>query len=1822
MAIELDIGPLTWVKGEIDQALERARENLAGFSDNPVDVSPLRFCQTHLHQVTGAIQMVGLEGAARVSDEIEKGVAALGRQEAEPSAANIEAIGQAIQALAKYLADLLDGEPDVPLKLFPVYKNLHQVRGATDFTESDLFFPDLSVRAPKDPEARPVPEAELPALAKEKRVRYQSGLLKFLRDSEDAAGMEVMRGALLALERAQALPAQRTFWWAAGGLVESLINKGLNSDLEAKRLLGKVDQQIRRLAEASPKVADRVLRDVLYRVACSKPVSERVKQVKHVFDLDDCLPKAAAPAGTDADAARFKPLLRELKEQLAAAKDAWLKFATGHKDSLKNLQAAMPDLAEKIQTLGSPPLRDLFRQMQIMVAAQTGQDGAGESVALEMATALLLAESALENFAQPGKELPNQLDIQIRRMQAALGGRQEEIDATEIPHLGDISRKAQEKILLAQVAQEIQVNLRRIEEVLDAFFRDASKRDGLPALDPILKQVSGALKILELERADKLLGICRAGIRDFGAPAYQPAAQELEAVAEGLSSLGFYIEALQLDRPDAERIVAQTLARLTGEAEEAVGTPDEAEAEPAEESVEAGLGAQKNLAQESFDAWQAQPQNAAARQKLEIALSGLAQDADLVADAGLKEQTATVQRLLEESQEAPDAGLAGAVSALAEARIPPVPRSKEAVRLLDASEEAVDAELLETYLEEAAEVLATVGENLQICQEDPADREALTTIRRGFHTLKGSGRMVGLTDLGEVAWAVEQVLNKWLQEEQAATSALFDFVAHAHSRFEYWIGQLRVAGSVGVDANALLALAEQVKRGRENADQLPVPAEAAPAAIEEIDLPPIEAPLEEETAAVEVSAPVVFGVAENTLPIEIEAPAEGAAPGQPTAPAAAKEIVVPEAVRKIVAPGQEAGLTPAPPPETEVTIGDVSLSSALLGIYLNEARQRLATLQTEITQLEDHPDHPVRHDFMRAAHTLCGISRTVGFSAPAELSFELEALLRQMLEHPQPVKGKQLGVMGDVIVALKKMVQSIEEKKPPKPAKQLIRSVQALLKKARAEAEKTTPQMSAPAEEPSMPEQTGLAARPVPAPTSRDDIDSEILPLFLEEAHDLIPLVGTQLRAWRDSPAGDQAPQNLQRALHTLKGSARMAGALQLGDLVHNMETRVIDALDSAYPTAAYFDELDAYFDRIGDGLEKLQPRPAAPAVDALAATEGPPPAAIQAPAAKSGEQQLRVRADVVDRLVNEAGEISIARSRIEGEMQGVKQSLLELTENVIRLRNQVREIEIQAEGRMQSQSNQGGTAEAFDPLEFDRFTRFQELTRFLAESVNDVATVQQNLLKSLGEVDAALLQQARLNRELQQELMHIRMVPLSSIAERLHRIVRQTARELDKNATLEIKGGQVELDRSVLEKMTAPFEHLLRNSLAHGVETATERLGAGKPEAGTIRIEARQVGNEIVLTLSDDGSGFDLAGIRRRAVELGKLGAECDDIAPARLIDMMFDPGFSTAREVTQIAGRGIGLDVVRSEITGLGGRIEAAPGVDGGANFTIYLPLTLAVAQAVLVRVGEKVYALPSAMIEQVQEFKAAALEGIYQKGEIEWLGNRYALFYLPRLLGDRKSSPEQHRYSVALLLRSGGQRIAVHVDEILGNREVVVKNIGPQLARIPGIAGATVLGNGQVALIINPVPLAQRYALRDAAADAAPKAATPADLGIAAAPLIMVVDDSLTVRKITSRLLLKEGYQVVTAKDGVDALQQLQESLPDVMLVDIEMPRMDGFELTKNVRGDALTAHIPIVMITSRTADKHRNYARELGVNAYLGKPFQEEELLGHIAGFVKR
>jgi chemosensory pili system protein ChpA (sensor histidine kinase/response regulator) len=421
---------------------------------------------------------------------------------------------------------------------------------------------------------------------------------------------------------------------------------------------------------------------------------------------------------------------------------------------------------------------------------------------------------------------------------------------------------------------------------------------------------------------------------------------------------------------------------------------------------------------------------------------------------------------------------------------------------------------------------------------------------------------------------------------------------------------------------------------------------------------------------------------------------------------------------------------------------------------------------------------------------------------------------------------------------------------------------------------------------------------------------------------------------------------------------------------------------------------------------------------------------------------------------------------------------------------------------------------------------------------------------------------------------------------------------------------------------------------VVHGIEAAAPRRAAGKPATGALTLEVQQEGNEVVLHFVDDGGGLDLARIRTRALER-RLLAPDDDASEARLTEMIFTPGFSTAEAVSELAGRGVGMDVVRAETVALGGRItlESRPGQ--GTTFTVHLPLTTAITQVLVIALGARRYAVPSGMIDQVQQLRAPALLDAYNQGRLAVAGAEVPFFYFGALLEQGNTVTAGRKYAPVVVVRSGAERVAVHVDDVVGNREVVVKHIGPHLARLEGIAGATTLGDGEIVLIYNPVVLAQRFVrergqpvlahLPETSAQAAAQAplgavaelasdgTTEPVRGLAMQPTVMVVDDSLTVRKAAQRLLGRAGYQVVLARDGVDALKQLQDVMPDAMLVDIEMPHMDGFDLTRNVRADSRTAHMPLVMITSRTADKHRRYAAEIGVNVYLGKPYNEDELL---------
>ncbi len=559
------------------------------------------------------------------------------------------------------------------------------------------------------------------------------------------------------------------------------------------------------------------------------------------------------------------------------------------------------------------------------------------------------------------------------------------------------------------------------------------------------------------------------------------------------------------------------------------------------------------------------------------------------------------------------------------------------------------------------------------------------------------------------------------------------------------------------------------------------------------------------------------------------------------------------------------------------------------------------------------------------------------------------------------------------------------------------------------------------------------------------------------------------------------------------------------------------------------------------------------------------------------------------------------------------------------RMRDQLRRLDTETQGRILSRQHADAERsgyEEFDPLEMDRHSQLQQLSRALFESASDLLDLKETLDRRNQDAENLLQQQGRINTELQEGLMRTRMVPFERMLPRLKRIVRQVSSELGKDVAFVVGNAEGEMDRNVLERMAAPLEHMLRNAVDHGLEAADVRVAAGKPAQGRITLDLLREGGDIIFDIRDDGAGVPLDAVRRKAIKRGLLQPD-SDISDRDVLQFILRPGFSTAEKITQISGRGVGMDVVHEEVRQLGGSmsIDSVPGQ--GVHFRIRLPFTVSVNRALMVQCAEDQYAIPLNTIDGIVRVLPNELEGHYRLDPpaYQYAGQHYELCYLGELLKTttRPKLSGQSQPLPVLLVQCNERHIAVQVDAMAGTREIVVKSLGPQFAAVQGLSGATILGDGRVVLILDllaPIRAMQaRLPQRPQAHDVEVEVEAHKPL------LVLVVDDSVTVRKVTSRLLERHGMNVLTAKDGVDAMLLLEEHLPDLMLLDIEMPRMDGFEVATQVRADERLQHLPIIMITSRTGQKHRDRAMAIGVNDYLGKPYQESVLLESIALWSK-
>ncbi len=1740
-----DTGPLSWVIGEIRDALGRSGTALRDAAGRSPEAQPtlLLHAKTHLHQAHGALQLVDVEGVAVLGGAAERLIDRFKDGQLACTPESVKPVQDAYQALVEYLDELLGGSPQQPARLFPYYRDLQELLGVERIHPSDLLPADLGKDVALDAPAA----GETPDIAA-CRARFEKALLPYLKsgDPQHAAGM---RDALAPVAAAQDAPRARLFWAALHAFAGVVADGQVAADLYVKQLLGQVNLQLRRLSQGQGGTPDAMLRDALFFVAAAAQPNLEAQRLRQACGLDGLVPHDYAER-------RYgridQATLQEAREALARTKSDWDRIASegdlGVKEDFNDQLSRLAGASEK---LGAPALAQLMRELGRAALDAMGS-GRSDEVKLEMATAMLFVENGLDQLRQLPDDFAENAEAVGARLLALAAG---ETPPDAPQWQGELARQIQQGQTVAVLAGEIKSGLRQVEKLLDDYYDNPAKRETLVQAEPVLHQLQGALSILDQDEAVQAVRHVAGEVRVLAGSDGDVTAQSglLHNIAQNIGALGFFTDLLA-QNSDAAR------GRF------------------------------------SFD---------------------------------------VEKRLL---RELPFEFVEAAPEPVAEAAPAPL------------QEASIESELLEIFILEAQEVLGFVLEALPQAERNPDSQETLTLLRRAFHTLKGSSRMVSLERFAEGAAAVERVMNLWLSESRSATPALLDLLRQAHAELSGWVADLAAGGTSSRDSAAIVAAAARVQEGG-----APAELEAEPAA-EDIPVLALE----------DVIAP---------------APEE-----EPLAPA------------------------PAPQPDTK-RIGDLEIPLGLYTIYLEETAALVEQLAQDFDAWRAEPQRQASQLALTAAHTLGGTSSTVGYEALREVAHALELVLEKLAAPGPALDDNGRALLDASLSRVRTMLQvfALGELAPAQP--DLVAQLGALLERlasqqaaavygeidpalghkldalfataydellaappAIAAAPAARPAQSppsavneidalfdaslddlfaapaldqaAPAQEPpsfvpvtpdeavleEAPENVALALElepqpavapepapeptpeptpePVPAPAEEvlaagpvfaDELDPDLLPVFLEEGADLFPQIGEGLRQWQQNPQDHAIAQGLQRALHTVKGSARMAGAMRLGQHTHELETQIENMVHAGTSTAAAFDELLANYDGALLLFEQLQ-QPASPAPQAA-------PAAAEQPGSRA--PLVRVRADILDRVVNQAGEVSITRSRLENQVGSLKGALSDFTENLDRLRRQMREIEMQAESQIASRLSIAGERE-FDPLEFDRFTRLQELTRMMAESVNDVEAFHEGLSRTVDSAQEDLATQSRMTRDLQRDLMRVRMVPFASLSERLFRVARQTAKETDKRVNLDIRGGSVEIDRSVLEQMAAPFEHLLRNAIVHGIEARAARLDAGKAETGEVLVQVSQHGNEVAIVFSDDGAGLDLDRIRAKARDFGLVKPE-QAVSDQEAAELIFESGFSTADTLTELAGRGVGMDVVRSEAQALGGRVLISTEPGRGTRFSIHLPLTLAVAQVVLVASAGRTYALPSTLVEQVLQVRDTELAAAQATGTLPIAGQPHALHALDVLLGEGKGGAMQ-RLNPVLVVHGASGRIALRVDEVLGNREVVVKNIGPQLSRVPGIAGATVLGTGEIVLILDPVVLAQR--------PAAPVLEDLQEAPQVERPTIMVVDDSITVRRVTQRLLEREGYRVMLAKDGVDALEQIDAVRPDLMLVDIEMPRMDGFDLTRELRGKEATRSIPIIMITSRTADKHRNVALGLGVNAYFGKPYQEPVLVAAIESLLEK
>ena len=1760
--VNSDLRALAIVAEELMETITSAHLAIEDCVDGRGGAPALIRASELLHQVHGALRMTETYGAALLAEEMELACQYLASLRAGKGREDgLDALTRSMVQLPIYLERLLGGGRDIALVLLPILNDLRAARGEPLLSEGTLLLLNLSPSRNPGRSDRPDGSGDDPVrVAARLRPTLQLALLGWIKGGDVKPHLDTLSKVAAALENASTRDDMYQLWRIVGGVLEALADGGLETSVALKRLFGQTDRQVKWMIDQGAVAFDRhpvddLINNLLYYVARSTSTGPRISDIRAAFNLSDLLPGdtqvAHAREALSAPSARLmQTVASAIKEDLGTVKDVLDIFVrTGMNkpaDLVPQLEL-LQKISDTLGVLGLGELRsDVDREIRRLKDVVENGVSQSESLILDIASTLLRVE--------------DRLDQQLVRLTVP----------EEVVVPAPSAEAAQFRQVAESVMRECIVNLARIKETVSQSLNSQAPAPGLDAMPSLVRGIKAGLLMLNKTRAmevvDRVGQLIAAVLRSGGLSCLTQ--KETDRLADAIVSIEYYMETVKAGRSEPAYMLDNAEACLS-----------------VLRDVEARLR-------------QAGRDSAAA-------------PADLVPAA----ETAS---------------RAGDGHRSTEVMPPPV---------VAADAEHLDPELLELFIEEAREAVASMQCHLPVWLDSPEDMEALIAVRRSFHTLKGSGRMVGAERIGEYCWAVENLLNRLINRTLKPTPPMREFIAAAALAVPDLIEQLEVGTDPVVDISLLAARAHAFADGDPKAPALTVEQSDQPTAEPALEMDPVLLDIfAKETAGHLKVITDYVGACEGHVPpfavtdklyrachtlhgsanmanvdrgiqvagvlnryvrrvhdhsagfdaAGLDALRTGAAaiarivadinePGAERADYAdfvARLVALADAVQPrdtLTGVGVEPVATLDEPQQPPAAPGP-EYDAEIAAIFTEESAELLEATDKAFGEWSaDDSRRSALEELKRHLHTLKGGARMAGIAAMGNLSHELETLLGAVEDRrvkPSPVIHGVLRQAIDELHRMRDRVMAGKAVPANGPLEQRLRNATGGFGVA--------------------PEETVDEPDAAGGDLHRHDAT---LVEFSIEPEDTVSMVIV------DSPLADE----LRDISPTSAANAEVLSA------------------EAAIPHATPQSEAEPQSES-GPELEVTVPAdaPEGPRDEAPARMPPPPHPAPETPLltdraqsarrAEARPEFARVDAELLEGLLNAAGEISIYHSRLNQQVNSIEFHVEELEQTVQRVRAQLRKLEIETEAQIMAGHQNTLGAKDFDPLELDRYSNLQQLSRALAESANDLDSLKDLLASLTAEGESLLVQQSRVIAELQDGLMRTRMVPFERHVPRLTRLVRQAANEAGKCAGLAVEGASGEFDRQVLDKMLPAFEHMLRNAVVHGIETPDSRQSAGKLPSGRITIRLYREGTEMVIDVADDGQGLDVEHIRAKAYELDLLSPDAK-VTDAEVMDLIVKPGFSTAAQVTQSAGRGVGMDVVANEVKKLGGSLRIASVTGQGTNFTLRLPFTLAITQALIVRTGDEVYALPLPSVEGVTRIPRRELENLlaqsdpsYQYGE-----QTYQFRHLGMYLGGQAAQLSgDDAFISVILVRAGDYSAALLVDEMLTSREIVVKGVGPQLAGIRGISGATILGDGRIVLILDINAL-----VRTGAPVVDIKRAVPA--AVDKRPLALVVDDSITVRRVTERCLKRNGMRVVTAKDGLDAISVLGDYRPDIILLDIEMPRMDGYEFASHVRNDERVADVPIIMITSRVGDKHRARAIELGVNDYLGKPYQDSQLL---------